>query len=533
MRPGNKHVQRVRRTQRPHYHPRVAAETSAVGWKRSRRPPEGLLLFGGVLALAFASVALPAGPLRVGWFIAAMGLTASVVVVHWAMPWTRMPEWARVVPLLLATAAIGCLIHSAATSTGLGSLLLLPLLFSAFYGARWESYVLIPAIGLAQGLIGLSNHDDALVLTRLLVFWVALLVMISLAAHQLRRRVKTTVDAANEEARQSAVVAEATRSLTASLDPVEVIRSATRLAAELASSTAASARRGQYFGVDGGTLTVLADSDDTGMTAVERRLPVAEHPMIRVVIATGQAINGPIELDACGPAVRATIVEFGVTHAAYVPIKLHGQVAGILNTAGRGVALQPGLFERLRTLGSLTELALANASVHQLLEQQALTDPLTQLANRRELERAFGRLPDRLTFAFVAADLDDLKGINDRFGHAAGDAVIVAVAAAIARVARKGDTVARVGGDEFSVLMIDATPDAVERLGTRIHHSVSNIDLPGGSPRLSIGGCVAPPGADTGLVQGVADSALYEAKHRGGSCTVTKVFELVAPALIA
>jgi hypothetical protein len=41
------------------------------------------------------------------------------------------------------------------------------------------------------------------------------------------------------------------------------------------------------------------------------------------------------------------------------------------------------------------------------------------------------------------------------------------------------------------------------------------------------------PGSDTGLVQGVADSALYEAKHRGGSCTVTKVFELVAPALIA
>jgi hypothetical protein len=54
---------------------------------------EGLPLFGGVLVLAFASVALPAGPMRVGWFVAALCLTASVVVVPWATRWTRMPEW--------------------------------------------------------------------------------------------------------------------------------------------------------------------------------------------------------------------------------------------------------------------------------------------------------------------------------------------------------------------------------------------------------------------------------------------------------
>jgi diguanylate cyclase (GGDEF)-like protein len=185
--------------------------------------------------------------------------------------------------------------------------------------------------------------------------------------------------------------------------------------------------------------------------------------------------------------------------------------------SGRGEPIQPRLYERLRLLGSLTELALANSSAHQLLEEQALTDPLTKLANRRELERAFARLPDRLPFAFVAADLDDLKRINDRFGHAAGDAVIVAVASAIASVARKGDTVARVGGDEFSVLMLDATPDAVERLGSRIHEALRHLNMHGGSPRVSIGGCVAAAGSDTGLVQGTADSALYEAKRRGGS----------------
>jgi diguanylate cyclase (GGDEF)-like protein len=511
----------------------VRAETFAAGSTRSRSPREGLLLFGGVLALAFISVLVPAGPQRPGWFIAALGFTACAAVLQLAAPLRWAPRWFQVAALLFATAAIGCLIHSAATSTGLGSLLLLPLLFSAFYGAQAESYVLIPAIALTQGLIGLSNNDDALVLTRLLGFWVALLVMISLAAHALRRRLQSTVDDAREEARQSAVVAEATRSLTTSLDPAEVIRKATRLAAQLASSVSTASRRAQYFGVEGDTLTVLADSDETGMSAAELRLPVSEHAMARTVIATGRALNGPVDLDACGPQVRALLERFGVTHSAYAPISSDGRVTGILTASGRGEPIQPRLYERLRLLGSLTELALANSSAHQLLEEQALTDPLTKLANRRELERAFARLPDRLPFAFVAADLDDLKRINDRFGHAAGDAVIVAVASAIASVARKGDTVARVGGDEFSVLMLDATPNAVERLGSRIHEALRHLNMHGGSPRVSIGGCVAAPGSDTGLVQGTADSALYEAKRRGGSRTVIKIFELVAPALIA
>ena len=528
---GNKQAEAAGRRVRPFYHREVRAVTTP-SW-RSRIPRQGLVLFGGLQLLALVAVLVPNGPQRPLWYVAALVCTLLVAGLRWLTPWTSAPKWFQVIPLLVATAAIGCLIHSASTSVGLGSLLLLPLLYSAFYGAQWESYALIPAIGLTQGLIGLSNHDSAIVLTRLLVFWVALLVMISLAAHALRRHLQSTVDNAREEARQSAVVAEATRSLTVSLDPAEVIRSATRLAADLTSSFRISSRRAQYFAVDGETLTIVADSDPTGMTAAALHLPVAEHPMARSVIATGQVVNGPIELDACGPQVRATIERFGVTHGAYVPINLHGELTGILSVSGRGEAIEPSLFERVRLIGSLMELALTNALAHQLLEAQALTDPLTKLANRRELERAFARLPERLPFAFVAADLDDLKGINDRLGHASGDAVIVAVASAISSVARKGDTVARVGGDEFSVLMIDAKEEDVERLGVRIHDAVSRIRLASGSPRLSIGGCVAPAGSDTGLVQGMADAALYEAKHGGGSRTVTRVFELGAPALIA
>jgi diguanylate cyclase (GGDEF)-like protein len=510
----------------------VASEQAAVDPPGKLGPWQSSRLFWCILALAFLSVLIPSGPSRPVAYVAGIVLLAGVAAARWWMPWSRISRRALVLPLLLDTAAITCLIYSAGKSTGLGSLLLLPLLYSAFYGVPAESWLVIPAIAVAQCFIGLANNDSAIVLTRVLVFWVALLVVISLAAHAVRRSLQASIHAAHEEARQSAVVAEATRAITAPLDPDLVISAAARLAAEMVSPIATSGRRGQYFAVDGETLRVVAESDETGMAAGAMVLAISDHPSARAVLETGEAINGPIDRDACGPSVRSSLEAFGITHGAYVPITVDAKVVGILNASGRGEAIRPGLFERLQLLGRLTGLALANAAAHQLLEAQALSDPLTNLANRRELERAFQRLPLRLPFAFVAIDLDDLKGINDRWGHAAGDAAIVAVASGIAAVARRGDTVARVGGDEFSVLMIDANFDAAERLADRIHDAMTRVSLHSGQPRLSIGCCVAAPGSDTGLVQGLADTALYEAKHRGGSSTVIRTFHAEEPAVL-
>ncbi len=483
--------------------------------------------------LAFVSVILPPGPTRVSWFLVALGLALVVAVSRWLVPWRRIPVRLKVLPLLADTALIACLIYSAGKSTGLGSLLLLPLLYSAFYGEPKESLLVIPAITVAQALLGVASNDSVLVLVRVLIVWVSLTTMISLAAHALRSRLQATADVAREQARQSAVVAAATQALTATLDPDAVVRTAASLAAELVSSTASTARRGQYFALDGDVLTLRGESDETGMTAVDMVLSLHDHASARAVVRTGQPVNGLVDAEACSPEIRANLERFGITHGAYVPVRQGGKIVGILNAAGRGHPIEPALFERLQLVGSLTELALANAAARQLLESQALTDPLTNIANRRELERAFGRLPDRMPFAFVAIDVDDLKPINDRWGHLAGDAAIVGVANAIASVARRGDTVARVGGDEFAVLMLDASVDAVDHLAARIHVAVRSLLLSSGPLRVSIGGCVAPPGGDTGLVQGMADAALYQSKQRGGSCTVIREFEARDAVLIA
>jgi diguanylate cyclase (GGDEF)-like protein len=92
------------------------------------------------------------------------------------------------------------------------------------------------------------------------------------------------------------------------------------------------------------------------------------------------------------------------------------------------------------------------------LEERADIDPLTDLANRRAFERELGRALAYVKRYGVAAallylDLDDFKRVNDRHGHSAGDAVLRAVASVLSRHVRESDVVARIGGDEFALLL--------------------------------------------------------------------------------
>jgi diguanylate cyclase len=157
------------------------------------------------------------------------------------------------------------------------------------------------------------------------------------------------------------------------------------------------------------------------------------------------------------------------------------------------------------------------------LQRQALLDPLTGLPNRT----LFGdRIAQALTFAARGArppvvlmlDLDGFKLINDRLGHAGGDMVLVEVGRRLQAVARATDTVARFGGDEFAVLITDATPADGLRIAER---ALEQLRLP-----LSVGHQVISPGASIGVCIGLpeqtadsllqdADTAMYVGKAAG------------------
>ena len=197
----------------------------------------------------------------------------------------------------------------------------------------------------------------------------------------------------------------------------------------------------------------------------------------------------------------------------------------------RGMAVSDSAGRRHRMAGSQTDITERKLAVEQLLEN-ALHDSLTGLPNRRLfLDRLHGaasrasRHPGAL-FAVLYLDLDDFKPINDTFGHAIGDQLLVQVSRRLEHclrpsdtVARVGDTLARLGGDEFTVLVEDMNDDSdAIRVARRIHEEVSRPFFIGGhemSTTVSIGVAVNSGTIDPEELLRDADAAMYRAKKEG------------------
>lgn len=159
------------------------------------------------------------------------------------------------------------------------------------------------------------------------------------------------------------------------------------------------------------------------------------------------------------------------------------------------------------------------------VEEQALTDTLTGLANRRALDQRLSRL-ERAPggFALMHLDLDWFKAVNDTLGHAAGDQVLRHVAQVLTEETRTGDTAARLGGDEF-VLLFPAlqNPDQLAAIADRI---IARLSLPipyGGKDcriACSIGMVLSSDYIQPKMAEMMADAdaALYQAKRDGRGC---------------
>ena len=153
------------------------------------------------------------------------------------------------------------------------------------------------------------------------------------------------------------------------------------------------------------------------------------------------------------------------------------------------------------------------------LRASALTDPLTGAANRRSLLARIDyeiarHARTRRDFALLMLDLDGFKLLNDRFGHPAGDDLLREVAAALARVIRDQDTVARVGGDEFCVLAPETDEAGAERLISRVEMAVARVTAGADSLGASAGAAIFPRDGQTAerLVQ-AADQNLLASKR--------------------
>jgi diguanylate cyclase (GGDEF)-like protein/PAS domain S-box-containing protein len=167
------------------------------------------------------------------------------------------------------------------------------------------------------------------------------------------------------------------------------------------------------------------------------------------------------------------------------------------------------------------EQALAQSRIE--LERLSRVDPLTELANRRQFDERLALALKRLQrhdtgVMLMCMDIDHFKQVNDRHGHAAGDAVLRGFAARLCDSVRETDLVARLGGDEFVILLEDATREAAEAVAAKVVRAMAAPILAGGTAHhvtTSIGIAQAWSGHDAATLMADADAALYAAKRAG------------------
>jgi diguanylate cyclase (GGDEF)-like protein/PAS domain S-box-containing protein len=194
--------------------------------------------------------------------------------------------------------------------------------------------------------------------------------------------------------------------------------------------------------------------------------------------------------------------------------KLYVEVSSqIIGKGGRPIAVQ----------GIARDITVRK-SVEERLRHEALHDSLTGLPNRvlfhdRLLSAAAAARRSGRTIAVLMLDLDRFKPVNDTFGHSCGDDVLRDLAHSVARVLRESDTVARIGGDEFAVLLADTDPPGAVQVAEKLVQVVRQPrDIEGRlvSVGTSIGISLFPDQTDdVDVLLQQADSAMYAAKHSG------------------
>lgn len=258
-------------------------------------------------------------------------------------------------------------------------------------------------------------------------------------------------------------------------------------------------------------------------------VPVAVSLGLVVVFLGPESVNRTALLGAAliGDLAGVCLLLIGLRHALE-PVRLSAEALDVYQRDGRLPPL-PGHYddEPGRLMHAIGRTITSMESIHAELLHRAETDPLTEIANRRRfLRRAAEELDDACLsgtpLALVVLDIDRFKVINDTFGHAAGDEVLRTVAGLVGRTLRSRDAFARIGGEEFAILMPATTlPEAV-LIAERLRHWIATLplaDIDGATVTASFGVTEADTGdRDITVVLHRADMALYDAKRGGRDC---------------
>ena len=474
-----------------------------------------------VAVLAELSSALPPGPRSAIDIWVSLGLLAACALAIRA-PWDRMPGGLTVlVPLLFEASVLWLRLGQGGQYRGLATVSLIPLVWTVLYQRRWESFVVVASIVFANVVVPPLSKLSADVILRDAGFWAMLGIVITLAVHDLRDRMDRTLARQQELTRRASAMSSAARALTSLLDVDAVVRRAVDLAVELVSPPCGARQRAHYNLIDGDQVRVQHEADDAELPI--ESFALAEHPYLPGVVATMSPVRGTLSPERAGPNVGLQLQKAKVVCGAWVPVVVRGRLDGVLAMTSQAYDIGEDELEQLQAVARLLELALANAQAHELVQLQAMTDELTGLANHRSFEQLLEHRPGRQPFAVLVVDVDGLKLVNDSQGHAAGDELLRAIGQALVGTLRRGDILARVGGDEFAAFCFNADKVAVAEIAGRMFRALASVQVAGRLARISVGAACGGPTADARSVYAQADAAMYEAKRAGGMRLVSGV----------
>lgn len=326
----------------------------------------------------------------------------------------------------------------------------------------------------------------------------------------------------NERLRSAVRTLQSCRTLMHCLDPGEVYAVALDLLLPALGRERGLAvfRRTSLPGSDGVAFRGFGESTATTLhrLLVEGKIDVDFEALAEPTVLRG----GPI-----GEALEH--VGVGAGSALAVPLRGAECEEGILWIPEQDRAFDPEDLEQAGLIAAYAQLALVNAERYHRAKERAFIDDVTEVYNARyllqatehEIRRA-ERYEKELSVLFL--DLDRFKRVNDRFGHLVGSQVLRRLSEVLQECIRQVDTLARYGGDEFTILLVDTGHAGAVAVAERIRRTVAEtlFEGGGGAPirlTISIGVATFPDhGGDREALLDLADKAMYRAKSLGRNC---------------
>ena len=469
------------------------------------RAARSLAPFAAAALLAW--LAVPIGS-RIDWSdyaVASALLVVSAVLAGLSATRRLRLQLGQLSASLTFLAAVALLRDSAGgISSGASALALIPVFSTALHSSRRRdlyvvfaglaAFYLVPVVAIGAPPYPHSQYRAALVM-------VSVSAIIGLTTQSLVARARTQVRDSRRRERMLVQVGQAVRGLFDSADPrAEVCGSSRAISGATVSILIEPGERGSLVA------TAMAGLDDVSIV-----IPAGcVHP-VHTAFATGlpQVVTG--EMESCDAHAQLWLACGRPRSVLYQPVLRGGDVVGVLVVAWP-TAIVPGSTRAtvVALLAHEAALAIHRADEISALAGMATTDPLTGLPNRRAWDERLSRAVEENQAVTIAMlDLDHFKDFNDANGHPSGDRLLKGTSAAWRDVLRAGDLVARLGGEEFGLLLFDCELDAAITVTERLRELVTH------GQTCSVGLAVRHPGEGVDAVMTRVDRALYDAKSAG------------------